>query len=81
MFLHQQALDTSTPSSRALFQMLGVFAEFEVAMIGERTRAELMRCAGAGQTSWPAAQRPAGATDLARPREKCFNHSTPVMRD
>ena len=26
LFLHQQALDTSTPSGRALFQMLGVFA-------------------------------------------------------
>ena len=25
LFLHQQALDTSTPSGRAMFQMLGVF--------------------------------------------------------
>lgn len=29
LFLHQQGLDTSTPSDRAMFQMLGVFAEFE----------------------------------------------------
>jgi hypothetical protein len=29
LFLHQQGLDTSTPSGRAMFQMLGVFAEFE----------------------------------------------------
>jgi DNA invertase Pin-like site-specific DNA recombinase len=28
LFLHQQGLDTSTPSGRAMFQMLGVFAEF-----------------------------------------------------
>jgi DNA invertase Pin-like site-specific DNA recombinase len=28
LFLHQQALDTSTPSGRALFQMLGVFSEY-----------------------------------------------------
>ena len=27
------------------------------------------------------AQRPAGATDLARPSKKCFNHSVPAMRD
>ena len=27
--LHQQSVDTSTPAGRALFQMLGVFAEFE----------------------------------------------------
>ena len=43
LFLHQQALDTSTPSGRALFQMLGVFAEFEAAMIRDRTRAGLAR--------------------------------------
>jgi DNA invertase Pin-like site-specific DNA recombinase len=29
LYLHQQALDTSTPSGRAMFQLLGVFAEFE----------------------------------------------------
>jgi Resolvase, N terminal domain len=29
LYLHQQGLDTSTPSGRAVFQMLGVFAEFE----------------------------------------------------
>jgi DNA invertase Pin-like site-specific DNA recombinase len=28
LFLHQQGLDTSTPSGRALYQMLGIFAEF-----------------------------------------------------
>ena len=36
LFLHQQGLDTSTPSGRAMFQMFGVFAEFERAMIRER---------------------------------------------
>jgi hypothetical protein len=41
LFPHQQGLDTSTPSGRAMFQMLGVFAEFERAMIRERvTEAE-----------------------------------------
>jgi hypothetical protein len=35
LVLHQQGLDTSTPSGRAMFQMLGVFAEFERAMIRE----------------------------------------------
>jgi DNA invertase Pin-like site-specific DNA recombinase len=38
LFLHQQGLDTSTPSGRAMFQMMGVFAEFEHAMIRERVR-------------------------------------------
>ena len=49
LFLHQQALDTSTPSGRALFQMLGVFAEFEAAMIRERTRAGLVRAKAQGK--------------------------------
>ena len=29
LYLHQQGIDTTTPSGRAMFQMMGVFAEFE----------------------------------------------------
>ena len=43
LYLHQQGLDTSTPSGRAMFQMMGVFAEFERAMIRERALAGLAR--------------------------------------
>lgn len=43
LYLHVQALDTSTPSGRAMFQMLGVFAEFERAMISERVKSGLAR--------------------------------------
>lgn len=43
LYLHVQAIDTSTPSGRALFQMLGVFAEFERAMISQRVKAGLAR--------------------------------------
>lgn len=43
LYLHQQGLDTSTPSGRMLFQMLGVFAEFERAMIRERIMSGLRR--------------------------------------
>jgi DNA invertase Pin-like site-specific DNA recombinase len=43
LFLHQQGLDTSTPSGKAMFQMMGVFAEFERAMIRERVMAGLAR--------------------------------------
>src|SRR5262245_9635420 len=35
LYLHQQGLDTSTPAGRAMYQMLGVFAEFERSMIIE----------------------------------------------
>jgi DNA invertase Pin-like site-specific DNA recombinase len=43
LFLHQQGLDTSTPSGKAMFQMMGVFAEFERAMIRERVLAGIAR--------------------------------------
>lgn len=43
LYLHQQALDTSTPSGRMMFQMIGVFAEFERAIIQERVKAGLER--------------------------------------
>ena len=43
LYLHQQALDTTTPAGRAMFQMLGVFAEFERSIIQERVRAGLKR--------------------------------------
>ena len=49
LYLHQQAIDTSTPAGRALFQMLGVFAEFERAMIVERVKAGLRRAAAQGK--------------------------------
>jgi DNA invertase Pin-like site-specific DNA recombinase len=48
LFLHQQGLDTSTPSGRAMFQMLGVFAEFERSMIRERVTAGLSRAKADG---------------------------------
>ncbi|MHC2367421.1 DNA invertase Pin-like site-specific DNA recombinase [Bradyrhizobium diazoefficiens] len=43
VYLHQQALDTSTSSGRAMFQMCGDFAEFERGMIRERVNAGLAR--------------------------------------
>lgn len=43
LYLHQQGIDTTTPGGKALFQMCGVFAEFERAMIRERVRAGLTR--------------------------------------
>jgi DNA invertase Pin-like site-specific DNA recombinase len=50
LYLHQQSVDTSTPAGRALFQMLGVFAEFERAMIIERVRTGLKRAKADGKT-------------------------------
>jgi DNA invertase Pin-like site-specific DNA recombinase len=49
LYLHQQALDTSTPSGRALFGMLSVFSEFERAIIRDRVMAGLDRAKSSGK--------------------------------
>ncbi len=53
LYLHQQALDTSTPSGRMLFQLLGVFSEFERAMIRSRVLAGLDRVRGTKRLGRP----------------------------
>ena len=50
LYLHQQGIDTTTPAGRAMFQMLGVFGEFERSMIQERVRAGLKRAKAQGKT-------------------------------
>jgi DNA invertase Pin-like site-specific DNA recombinase len=49
LYLHQQAIDTTTPAGKALFQMMGVFAEFEREIIRERVRAGLARAKANGK--------------------------------
>jgi DNA invertase Pin-like site-specific DNA recombinase len=48
LFLHQQDLDTSTTAGKAMFQMLGVFAEIERGIIRERINAGLARAKANG---------------------------------
>jgi DNA invertase Pin-like site-specific DNA recombinase len=48
LFLHQQGLDTSTTAGRAMYQLLGVFAEFERGIICERINAGLARAKAKG---------------------------------
>ena len=49
LFLHQQGIDTTSPGGKAMFQMLGVFAEFERSIIQERVRAGLRRAKAEGK--------------------------------
>ena len=49
LYLHQQGIDTTTPAGKAMFQMCGVFAEFERAMIQERVKAGLARARNQGK--------------------------------
>ena len=49
LYLDRQGIDTTTPAGKALFQMMGVFAEFERAMIQERVHAGLARARKEGK--------------------------------
>jgi DNA invertase Pin-like site-specific DNA recombinase len=49
LFLHQQGIDTRTPAGKAMFGMMGVFAEFERSIIQERVRAGLLRAKREGK--------------------------------
>ena len=50
MYFHQQAIDTTTPSGKAMIQMAGVFAEFERSMTKERILASHERAKAEGKT-------------------------------
>ena len=49
LYLHQQAIDTTTPAGKAMFQMCGVFAEFERGILSQRVRAGLNRARAEGR--------------------------------
>jgi len=49
LYLHQQGLDTTTSGGKAMFGMMGVFAQFERAMIRERVNAGLARARAQGK--------------------------------
>jgi DNA invertase Pin-like site-specific DNA recombinase len=51
LYLDRQGVDTSTPAGKALFQMLGVFAEFERSIIQERIAAGIARARLVGTKS------------------------------
>lgn len=49
LYLHKQGVDSTTPGGKALFQMMGVFAEFERSMIQARVKAGLARARAQGK--------------------------------
>ena len=68
LYLDRQAVDTTTPAGRALFQMLGVFAEFERSIIQERIRAGIDRARSKGTKSG----RPFGRPKLDWRKERAI---------
>jgi DNA invertase Pin-like site-specific DNA recombinase len=76
LYLHQQGLDTSTPSGKAMFQMMGVFAEFERAMIVERVKAGLARARSQGKRLG----RPSLSADKERVVRRFLTKGTGIVK-
>jgi len=68
-----EPFDTGTPAGRMMVQMLGVFAEFERALIVERITAGLERKAARG--GWCGGQRPYGL-NIAADRDRLERNAT-----
>lgn len=49
LYIHQSGIDTSTPTGKMMFQMIGVFSEFEREMIRERVKVGLQRVKSQGK--------------------------------
>ncbi len=70
LYLDQQAIDTTTPAGKLMFQVTGAFAEFERAMIKERVHAGLERAKKQGKTlGRPEGQRSVDPKKLAAARK------------
>jgi DNA invertase Pin-like site-specific DNA recombinase len=66
LYLHQQGLDTTSPAGKAMFQMLGIFAEFERSMIVARVHAGLARARKTGTKSGKPFGRPKVSSAVER---------------
>lgn len=80
LFLYQQGLDTSTPSGRAMFQMLGVFSEFEAAMIRDRVRTGVARAQRNGTKSGKAIGRPRLNRDKEAAAQKLLGDGVGILK-
>jgi len=66
LYLHQQGIDTTTPGGKALFQMCGVFSEFELAMIRERVKSGIERARRTGTKTGRPIGRPKVSLEIER---------------
>ncbi len=76
LFLEQQAIDTTTPAGRLMFQVCGAFAEFERSMIRQRVKLGLKRAVAQGKRLG----RPSIDRDLERRAERELRKGTGIMK-
>ena len=63
LYIHQQGLDSSTPTGRLMFSLVGSFAEYERTLIKERVLAGMERAKKSGTKSGRAIGRPTNVND------------------
>jgi DNA invertase Pin-like site-specific DNA recombinase len=63
LYIHQQGLDSSTPTGRLMFSLVGSFAEYERTLIKERVRAGMERAKKSGTKSGRAIGRPSNVNE------------------
>jgi DNA invertase Pin-like site-specific DNA recombinase len=76
LYLDQQAIDTTTPTGKLMFQITGAFAEFERSMIQQRVRLGLKRAVAQGKRLG----RPAIASDLVRNAQRHLRKGTGILK-
>ncbi len=64
LYLHKQGINTTTPAGKVMFQMMGVFAEFDRDMTQERAQSSMNRAKAHGAMSGKAIGRPAASEAL-----------------
>jgi DNA invertase Pin-like site-specific DNA recombinase len=69
LYLHQQAIDTTTKAGKAMYQMCGVFAEFERSIIQDRVKAGIARVRAGGKTK---SGRPIGRPTISSKTEQAI---------
>jgi DNA invertase Pin-like site-specific DNA recombinase len=76
LFLEQQALDTTTPAGKLMFQVCGAFAEFERSMIRQRVKLGLKRAVAQGKQLG----RPQVGSEIERKAERELRKGTGILR-
>ena len=77
LYLHQNAIDTTTPAGKLAFSIFGAFAEFERSLIRERVMAGLSRARASGVRLG----RPTNLTDNVRAEIHALKaQNTPIRK-
>ena len=66
LMVKDQAIDTTTPAGKLMFHMLGAIAEFERALIAERTKAGLVHARECGVTLGRPTKHPTVTPETAK---------------